>query len=249
MYICDNMKYLLSSLLLFLFSFVSYAQYEVEELAMPETLNTLGVNITPAAVLLFNGLPIAPRFSVVYKRQTDVSKKLRATFNYQINERFFDVRNDLPLNYSDSTITFLLESEDDFSYDLRLGVEFFKPNRTTTMVYGFDVLVGMNQTYSEKTTQPFYTDPSCDCTVPSPFVASMKSTTEIDYMYFGADFSIGQKLKAREKINVMLQWTPTLTYKIAVSENYSDISARENAPSNELHFNLQGIELFVNYVF
>ena len=249
MYICDNMKHLLSSLVLLMVIGSCSAQYEVEELSMPESLNTLGVNVTPAAVVLFNGIPLKPRFSLVYKRQTDVSKKLRATLNYQINERFYNVRNDLPLNYSDTTITFLRESKDEFAYDLRLGMEFFKPNRSTTMVYGFDVLVGMNETFYEKTTQPFYIDPTCECTIPSPFVPGVRNSAEIDYVYFGADFSIGQKLQAKEKINVILQWTPTLTYSMPIKENYSDFSARENAPVSELNFNLQGIELFVNYVF
>ncbi|NQX91358.1 MAG: hypothetical protein HRT74_04350, partial [Flavobacteriales bacterium] len=82
-----------------------------------------------------------------------------------------------PYSFSDTTITYLLETRDAYYYDFRVGMEFFKPNRTTTMVYGFDAVIGWSRDYESDQTQPFYIDPICDCTVPSPFVASQTSNS------------------------------------------------------------------------
>lgn len=248
MYICDNMKSFLLILCLFICT-QSQAQYEIEELTLPETLNTIGINLTPAALVLFNGIPYQTRFSAVYKRQVDVSKRLRFTLNYLIDERYFQERNELPLSFSDTTITFLLESEDNFGVDLRVGLEYFKPNRNTTMVYGFDVFLGYYFENSEEETQPFYIDPSCNCTLPSPFVLAQKRETHIEYLLAGADFSIGQQLNLSDKMNFIIQWTPSVFVKLPVNEEYTDISSREEAPQNSVDFNLRGFELFLNYVF
>ncbi|MEO0405534.1 MAG: hypothetical protein AAF193_11740, partial [Bacteroidota bacterium] len=106
--------------------FCAQGQYEPETYEMPSTRNTIGVNITPAALVVMNSIPVKPRFSLSYKRQVAPNKKLRAMLNYQIEERFFDERDDVPLSYSDTTITYLLESRDAFNYDIRFGMEFFK---------------------------------------------------------------------------------------------------------------------------
>ena len=227
----------------------SQAQYLPDSLVMPKTLNTVGTNVTPLGILLMNGIPVKPRFSLIYKRQVDVNKKLRIWTNYQVDERSFDERSDAPVDYSDSTITFLDESRDDFSYDLRAGMEFFKPNRVTTMVYGFDAVVGVAETYYESNTRPFYEDPVLEAIVPSPFKLSEQSSSEIDYFYFGADFSVGQKLNSGENFNFILQWTPTLLYRIPIREVYSSDELRLESPDQGLLFDLRGIELMVHYIF
>ena len=248
MYICDKMKSLLAILCL-LSCFPTWAQYDVETLTMPDTRNTVGFNLTPAALVLFNGLPINTRFSAVYKRQIDVSQRLRATLNYTIEDRYFDLRNDTPLNFSDTTITFLLESEDNYGLDLRLGMEYFKPNRKTTMVYGFDAIIGYYTSTSIDKTQPLYISPICNCSLPSPFVLAEERSAQIEYLTTGVDFSIGQQLNLNDYMNFTIQWMPTLMLKMPIKETYSEESARLDPAQNDHDFNLRGFELFFNYIF
>lgn len=228
-----------------------FGQYDNEpvEYEIPEEINTIGVNITPAAVLLFGAYPATPRFSINYKRQVQPWKKLRVQFNHQVLARYQDDRDLTPLEWSDTTITFRYETRDYYEFDLRFGAEFFKPDRKTSMVYGFDAFVGMAVEYDQERTSPFWYDPELEGNVPSPFVAPEFFDQDIRWGYVGADFSVGQRLDAPNNLNFMILWTPEIRYRWPIAERYSDLEQRINIPNPEVNFRLRGLELLVHYVF
>lgn len=231
--------------------FSAAAQYDNEPVTyeMPDRINAIGVNLTPGVLFLMNGDPIRAHFGIMYKRQTQPNKKWRFQLGYEMVDRLRDERQNLPLEWSDTTITFNHVTRDHFRTDFRMGMEFFKPNRTFTMVYGFDGFIGFERFTEDQRSNPFYLDPQLDAYVPSPFIAPETTSLTVDYTYIGADFSIGQKITVRKHLNFILQWTPELRYRWPIAESFSDPQLRANAPSNDLTFDFRGIELFVNVVF
>lgn len=230
-------------------SLLAQYDYEPTELPIPDQRNTLGFNLSPPLVVLMSALPLNPRFGLYYKRQTKPNHKFRVQANYERIEYFEDERSDLPLNWSDTTITFLLESRNHYNLDLRLGMEFFKPGQTSSMVYGFDVFMGTAYRRDARLTRPYYLDPELEVLVPSPFVAPASEWQEVNYLLFGLDFSIGQKIHLRDHVYLCIQWTPEVVYQMPFRETYSAPSARTEAPPSTLEFRFRGIEVYFNYMF
>lgn len=241
------MRFIAILLLLLSVSSMS-AQYTSEEMEMPSNLNTIGTNLTPAVVVFMNAFNVSPRYSLTYKRQIDVSKKLRLTAFYEIRDRYEeDLSDGTVIDFTDTTITYRIDHRDHYVMDLRVGLEWFKPNSATTMVYGVDLLAGLSTELDGYRDLPRYkTDIGF---VPSPFVLESKYEQEITYFLAGFDFSIGQKLNVSEKLNFVIQWTPQFHYQIPISETYSDITARDRAPADSFEFRLRGIEIYANYLF
>lgn len=227
------------------------AQYDYEpaELPMPDQRNTLGFNLSPPLVVLMSALPLNPRFGLYYKRQTKPNHKFRVQANYERIAFVENERSDLPLNWSDTTITFLLESQNHYNLDLRLGMEFFKPGQTTSMVYGFDFFLGTAYRRDASLTSPYYLDPELEVLVPSPFTAPASQWQEVDYLLLGFDFSIGQKIHLRDHVYLCIQWTPEVVYQLPYREVYSDPLVRTEAPPSTLEFRFRGIEVYFNYMF
>jgi hypothetical protein len=234
------------------FSTAAVAQYDNEpvELTMPEERFELGVNISPAALLLMGGLPIHTRTGIYAKWMVKPYKQYRLGLNYEIEDRYDRELNEAPTMWTDSTITLLYNSRNNYRYDIHLGVEFFKPNVPFTMVYGFDAIVGFNHIENHTYTKELYEDPDYDYQlVPSPFKPETEDFAIVDYMYFGLDFSVGPKFNFSKNINIMLQWSPELLYERPIRESYSDITQRTTPPRSDLYFNMRGFEAYLQFRF
>ena len=72
------------------FSTAAVAKYDNEpvELTMPEERFELGVNISPAALLLMGGLPIHTRTGIYAKWMVKPYKQYRLCLNYEIEDRY-----------------------------------------------------------------------------------------------------------------------------------------------------------------
>ncbi len=221
-------------------------EYVNEPMAMPEKRNTLATNLTPLVVASLNALPFQSRWNLVYKRQVKPWQKHRVYANFESIENTRLVRDDSPLDWSDTTITFVAQSSFFYNVDLRFGTEFFKPNRLFTMVYGFDAFGGFARRESEQLTTPYYFDAETGWG-PSPFVGERIDRREITYAFVGLDFSIAQRIQVKDHVYFTIQWTPELSYRWPVSEVYSTPQARTSAPNASLDFRLRGLEVYFNY--
>jgi hypothetical protein len=217
---------------------------------MPKKRVELGVNITPAVVLLFGSAPQNVRLGGFLKYQVQPNKQIRTMFNYEIEDRYNRRLNESPVSWTDSTIIIDYESRNNYRYDMRIGLEFTKPNVPFTMAYGFDVLVGVR--HEERTTvrKELYEDPEYDYElVPSPFTPETTGFAQVDYLYFGADFSFGPKFNFNDNVNFMIQWSPELLVERPIREEYSSPQERERAPASSFNFRLRGIEAFLQFRF
>jgi len=226
----------------------TYAQYEPPVFEMPKTRNTIGLNISPAVVLLLNAYSFNTRYSLTYKRQTDVNKKIKLTINYEIRERYEeDLATGSVIHYSDSTINYKLENADHYSWDVRIGMEWFKPDRKASLIYSFDIFGGMMTEIDGYDIIPRFTSP--DGQIASPYEERTSYEQKIEYAQIGFDFAIGEKFITGDKTYIVIQWTPQFAYQLPINEYYSDPSERDGVPSNGFAFNLRGIEVYLNYVF
>lgn len=223
--------------------------YAPEDLTMPDERTTIGVNLTPMVVIAMNGLPMNPRWSLYYKRQVQPWKKYRVQANFEVLENYQSLRENTPLEWSDSTITYLLHDRFHYNADLRFGVEYFKPNQKFTMVYGFDAFVGIAVRNDVAFTTPYAWSIEDQFWIPSPTVSPWSREGEVIYGYVGLDFSIGQKVHVRDHVYFTIQWTPELMYLRPFSERYSSPEARTDAPQSAIEFRLRGIEVFFQYMF
>jgi hypothetical protein len=223
------------------------AQFEPPDETLPQTRNTLGTNLTPVAVFLMNGYHASPRYTLQYKRQNKINRKLRFSVNYEIRERYQEDLEDATLIAAgDSTVVFSLGRKDDYIIDVRGGMEWFKPNRTFTMVYGVDLYIGYrsvsegSETKTIKMTELGFVPANVE-------EEAYEHNTE--YGMIGFDFSIGTLFKATEKVNFVLRWTPQFGYNTPISETHSDPTRRTDPASGGVDYHLRLIEVYVNYMF
>ena len=223
-------------------------QFEPRLDSMPDHRNTFGLNLTPAVVIFMNSYQNNPRFSAAYKRQTHVNKKIRVTANYEIRQNFEeDITQGQVLEYSDTTITYRIRNANHRSFDARIGMEWFKPNRKVTSVYGVDVMLGSLSEQDGHRTIPLYFNGEDQ--VPSPFIAQSTYMQTVQYALLGFDFSIGQRIRFSEKTNMSIRWTPEFFYRIPIQETYSDFTQRIETPESGIELRLRGIEVYLNYNF
>lgn len=234
-----------------LFSSLAHSQedYVIEEHPMPETLNTIGLNLTPMVVVAFGGLPVEPRFGIYYKRQHKPNSKWRVQLNYETIDRFSGKRDEEPLFWNDTSIAYTVRDRDHWNVDLRIGLEYFRPGQKFAMVYGFDVFGGLAIRRNRNATEPLVFDETLNLMVPSPFFLTEANEGMVHYAMIGADFSIGQRMHLKDHVYLTLQWTPELVYSWPIYERYNRLSARTIAPSSSLDFRLRGIELYFHYMF
>lgn len=230
-------------------SSIAQVDYVPEEFPMPDHLNTIGTNLTPIIVGAMNSFPAQPRYGLYYKRQNKPYRKLRVQVNFETLDQYDAQRDNAPVSWSDSTITYILRDRFHFNSDIRLGMEFFKPGQKTTMVYGFDVFAGLAVRRDANLTTPYYLESAIDTWVPSPFVEPISNSTEVIYGYVGLDFSIAQKVFLRDQVYLTIQWTPELAYLWPIYESYSSPTARIESPQPSLSFRLRGIEVYLQYMF
>jgi len=229
----------------------AYTQYDYEPASypMPTECNTLGVNLTPAAVVLLNGYPVIPRFGLYYKRQTRPNRKFRVLANFENIEQYEAKRDAFPAQFTDTTVVYDVRDRHHYNIDLRLGIEFFKPGERFSMIYGFDVFGGIAVRNDLNIRTPWYLDPEIATWVPSPFVVSTRVSQEITYGIAGLDFSIAQRLGLKDHVYLTLQWMPEVVMQWPLNERYSAPSARIDAPPTTINFRLRGIELYFHYSF
>ncbi|MFT5185352.1 MAG: hypothetical protein ACI84C_002497 [Flavobacteriales bacterium] len=223
------------------------AQYEPPDETLPETRNTLGTNLTPIAIFLMNGFHSTPRYTLHYKRQNKINRKIRFSVNYEIRERYQeDLEDAAVIAAGDSTVVFKLGRKDDYIFDVRGGMEWFKPNRNFSMVYGLDLYLGYRSV-----SEGFDTE-----TIRMTDIGFIPANADEDtfehnteYAMIGIDFSIGPRLTATEKVNFVLRWTPQFGYITPISENYSDPIRRTDPATSGFDYHLRLIEVYVNYLF
>lgn len=244
-------KLILSSLLILFLSENALGQYDDPvEYTMPDDLNAIGFNLTPAAILVMNSEQFSPRWSVLYKRQTAPNHKYRFQYSFESRDKYELRQYASPLSWTDTTITLAFDTRNHRNQDLRLGMEFFNPLEKTTMIYGFDLGIGIWEEFDERVEVPYWNDPELNNQpVPSPFISSSSTHTDVTWAYLVADFSIGHKFNTKKQYNFIIQWTPEVIYQWPVAEKYSSPEARGVPPSDAFFFRLRGIELYMNIVF
>ena len=223
-------------------------QYEPEEEKLPDARNTIGTNLTPALVYLLNAYPSVPRFTLQYKRQQRINRKLRISVNYEIRDRYDETLEEgNVVGVGDSIAVFDLDRAFNYIVDVRGGMEWFKPNRVFTMVYGVDLYAGYRRDYSgtDRVTLKL-TDLGF---IPHPDVPTASYEKAIEYGVAGFDFSIGSQFRASDKINFVIRWTPQFGYRSPIKEYYSDPALRTDPALGTIDLHLRLLELYVNYVF
>lgn len=240
----------ISILLLFLSTWAhGQDDYVFEDPPMPESLNTIGLNLTPMVVVAFGGLPVEPRFGLYYKRQHKPNSKWRIQLNYETIDRFSGQRDEAPLFWNDTTIAYTVRDRDHWNVDLRFGLEYFRPGQKFTMVYGFDIFGGLAVRRDRNVTEPLVFNEALNLMVPSPFLVTNVNEGLVHYAIIGADFSIGQRMHLKDHVYLTLQWTPEIVYSWPIYERYNQLSARTIAPASGIDFRLRGIELYFHYMF
>ena len=136
-------------------------------------------------------------------------------------------------------------------FDLRVGVQWSKPDKKISSVYGFDVFAGQRKEVLENHYVPYALDTAlcANCYVPSPLVSDRLYRSTTTWLVAGVDFSLGCLFRPSEKVNLSLQWTPEFVFINPLSEEYNVPEARTKAPENEFSFHFRGIEFFLGYLF
>ena len=231
-------------LLLMAISLSLCGQFEPREDEMPDKVNSLGVNITPVAVLFMNGESYSPRYSLTYRRQLAPNFNLRATGGFETRARWAQSYSEAPvIGYTDTTITYQLFEQHDYDIDMRFGMEWFKPNKNT-MVYGVDAIIGYGTEQLSNVIVPRYFNGEYE--VASPFEPQVRNHQKIDYLFAGFDFSIGPKLIIDDTFYFLINWTPQFVYRWPIKEEYSDPEMREYPPEQYVEMRLRGIEILLN---
>lgn len=214
--------------------------------------NLLALNLTVPATLLMGAGHFSPRFSLMYRRMLQPNRALRIWANYEILEDYSeDFNSAKTVPTGPNTFEYRAEYRDSYRIDLRVGMDWSKPDRAITAVYGADIFAGLERHDFGTRYTPYFLDTAmcANCWVPSPFEAAYSEAGELEYLLLGADFSIGCLFRPSAKTEITLQWTPELTSRSELN-SFSDSATALRAIRNDgIGFNFRGIELFAGIHF
>ena len=234
---------LLAALLLGLSAAAQYEPYEPpKEASLPAHRHSLGLNLTPAAVILMNGRSIISRFSLAYTYQLTTNSRVRSSLNYEI----LDYKDE---SVSEATIVGITGNDITFQQDrifhsvayFRVGMEWHRPDQTFSMIYGTDLFAGMlneQDNYSEVTWTlgPNGYKPS---SVPNTHFEHLRR-----YLLVGGSVSIGQQIRVSDKLRFVFRWTPQFHLALPASERITNAELRTEPPTPKTSFRLRGVELY-----
>jgi hypothetical protein len=214
--------------------------------------NEIRTNLTPVAVTFMAGEPIIPRWSLMYRRYLSPNKALRVWLNY---EQFSFVEEDLTeadiIPTGPSKFNFVAEDQHEYGIDLRLGIDWSKPDRKISAVYGLDVFAGWESRQYTEGIYPYYLDENlCStCWVPSPFESPTYERAELTYFKAGMDFSVGCLFRPKDNWEITLQWTPEIAYRSVLDSEFNSDQAMNQIRNDGLSFHFRGLELFMGFHF
>lgn len=209
------------------------------------------LNLTPAALVLMAGESFRPRFSLGYRFHHKPNSAIRIWANYDVVENSVD--DDKIVNVNTQQPGYTLRRINDVSEirrDLRVGLQWFRPNSRISPLYGVDAFAGVQkrEEYREFRSYELDTSLCANCFVPSLLIPDRSESLEATYLVAGLDFSIGALFKTSDRIWLILQWTPELSYLSKLSESQQGFNSPLPAASG-LYFHLRGIELFGGFRF
>lgn len=252
----------MKALLLIILSFLAISAFPQEENALPYVLNEpesrvngnnmLGLNLTVPATLLMGAEHFSPRYSLLYRRMLQPNRALRFWANYEILEDFSEDPNSAnTVPTGPYTFEYRAEYRDSYRTDFRVGMDWSKPDRPITAVYGVDIFAGYEQYDFGTRFTPYFLDTAlcANCWVPSPFEATRSEVGSLEYLLLGADFSIGCLFRPSEKMEITLQWTPELTSRSELNSFSDDATSLRAIRNDGFSFNFRGIELFAGIRF
>lgn len=234
---------LLAALLLGLTATAQYEPFEPpQEATMPVYRHSLGLNLTPAAVILMNGQSIISRFSLCYTYQLTPHSRLRSSLNYEI----LDYKDE---SLSEATIVGITGNDVTFHQDrifhsvadFRVGMEWHRPEQIFSMVYGADLFGGVlneQDSFTEVTWTLGETG----------YKPSNTPTTHFEhvrrYMLVGGSVSIGQQIQVKDKLRFVFRWTPQFHLALPAGETITNAELRTEPPTPKTSFRLRGVELY-----
>ncbi len=214
--------------------------------------NEIRTNLTPIAVTFMAGEPLLPRWSLMYRRYISPNKTLRFWINY---EQFSFLDEDLTqadkLPTGPDTFNFLVENQNEYGLDARIGMDWSKPDQKISAVYGVDAFVGWESRYYQEASYPYYLDQEMcsNCWVPSPFESPDFNKAELAYLKFGLDFSIGCLFRPTKNWEITLQWTPEIANRTELKSESNSAKAFDEIRNDGLSFHFRGLELFLGFHF
>ena len=230
---------------------LSYAQYEEPVFSEVVHKNNVGLNLTPAAVVLLGGQPVIARFSAIYKRQTAVNKKWRVFLDYEIRDRKDEDLSTASVSaFNDSLITYRMDYVNHFAYGGRIGMEWFKPDKRVTAIYGVDFMLGADVMERSSNYITYRKDTSCaNCITEFYEFPRLYESSKVTSLLVGFDVSIGAKFQMSERVDAVLQFAPEFYVLVPIDEEYSSFEARADSPTTSIEMRLRGIEFYMHYYF
>jgi hypothetical protein len=189
-----------------------------------------------------NGMSNVSRFSLIYTHQRAPYSRWRVTANYEILDFQDETLSEAAIvGISGDDITLHQDRVFHSSADVRVGMEWHKPDRTFTMVYGVDLYGGIR---SEKNS---YVETVWTLT-PYGYQPSGQPSTSFShatgYALFGGSVSIGQQIQVKEHLRMEIRWTPEFGVALPISESISDPEQRIEAPVPQMGFRPRGLEVY-----
>ena len=243
----------IGTVLLFLFIAATVrSQYvELDTDTMPAQRNWVGINFTTLVSYATYAIPVNPHVGINFRRQLTISKNLRLGANYY----HYDPENDFSREagtfiIGDSATSYASDT-DRWNAELRGGLEWFKPGKQVSPVYGVEFVGGYEverefrrENYSVRDTALCPT-----CFLPDPGKAPIVFEQETGYTYVGFALSFGFQFRIRNHSAFTLQFSPEFTYIFPVTEYSRDQGGFFLPPVAGLRPAIHPLEFFYSYNF
>ncbi len=252
------------SLGLFFFQ-TSFSQYTDTTSAQKivEPKNSIGINISPIITVLTGSNRFDPVASLLYKRHLEkVNFRVSANYKFHSSNGLFGSYSNL-VKVVDSVYTFEHRQYTNQTFDARFGLEWMKKkNKFSWAVGGEIILGGMVSDNDVFSSERIYEKDSLGNVFQQsyiyPYGKDVSTFTRNNYFTSGLGLILGMEFDLTRQLSVSAQINPTMTYRIGLNQNVTEIDYSKNEPANTtvssldysfITFDISAVNVYLNFKF
>lgn len=209
----------------------------------------VGITLTPMASRLIGGLQAEHKYGLVWRKRADLSRNLRLG-TFFVNRNPTTDRPQRLHALADSGAVMVVDRLRDYGFELRGGMEWFKPAQRHGGVFGMEAVAGLRQMHRSRiySFMPLDTLSSNDVGLEiEDYRPDDQSKLNIAIM--GVSSNFGYAVHAGEHFIFHFMWSPQVIYMLPLSEQFSDVTYSQERFNRGLVFEFSHLEFYLSRKF
>jgi len=209
----------------------------------------IGIVLTPFASRLMGSVQFQNNYGLVWRKRMDLSRNLRLGAFFVDHNPTTDKPQRLHA-LNDSGAVMVVDRLRDQGFELRGGMEWFKPAHSHGAVFGMEAMVGLRQMHHKRIYSflPLDTLSSNDVGLEIENYRP-NAQSDLNIAIMGVVSNFGYAVHAGKYFIFHFIWSPQVIYLLPISEEFSDATYSQERFNRGVIFDFSSLEIYLSRKF